>query len=71
MPSKTDTDAPLPIGISAHTGRPLNVLTDDAVQAMLGRERKPSPETAALSDRADSAGVAFAVQGGIDANDLA
>ena len=46
------------------------MLTDDAVQAMLGRKGEPNLETAALSDRADFAGVAFAVQGGIDANDL-
>ncbi|MBV9491270.1 MAG: hypothetical protein JO069_16340, partial [Verrucomicrobia bacterium] len=51
-------------------GQPLNPLSDDAVQAMLGRERASSPEAAALAGRADSAGVAFAVEGGIDANDL-
>jgi hypothetical protein len=67
MPSTNDTDVAIPFGISARTGRPLNALTDDAVQAMLNSEREPA---APLADRADSAGVAFAVEGGIDANDL-
>lgn len=70
MPSTNDTDVAIPFGVSARTGRPLNVLTDDAVEAMLGREREPSPEAAALAGRADAEGLAFAVEGGIDANDL-
>jgi hypothetical protein len=70
MPSINDTGAPIPFGVSARTGRPLNALTDDAVEAMLEGEREPSPEAAALAARAEGGGLAFAVGGGIDANDL-
>lgn len=71
MPPIDDPEAPpIPFGISAQTGRPLNALSDDAVKAMLGREREPGPEAAALAGRADPANVAFAVEGGIDGNDL-
>jgi hypothetical protein len=70
MPAINDPDTPIPFGISASTGRPLNALSDDAVEAMLGRERDPSPEGTALAGRADAASLAFAVEGGIDANDL-
>jgi hypothetical protein len=70
MPSILDPDAPIPFGISARTGLPLNVLTDDAVEAMLRGEREPSPEAAALAGRAEAAGLVFGIEGGIDANDL-
>src|SRR5690348_8073671 len=65
-----DPDAPVPFGIRLDTGRPLNELSNEAIEAMLGRKREPSPETMALSERADAAGVSFAVEGGIDASDL-
>lgn len=70
MPSTNDTDAAIPFGVSASSGRPLNALTDDVVQAMLSSEGEPGPAAAALADRADFAALAFAVEGGIDANDL-
>jgi hypothetical protein len=63
-------DAPIPFGIRADTGLPLNGLTDEVVNALLGRKQEPTPETLALSDRADPANVSFATEGGIDANDL-
>jgi hypothetical protein len=69
--SAADSDAPIPFGIRADTGQPLNGLSDEAVEAMLGRERGPTPETIALSSRVDPFGLSFAVEGGIDANDLA
>jgi Peptidase family C25 len=70
MPSTTDAEAPLPFGVSASTGLPLNGLSDDAVRAMLGKEREPSTEARVLADRAAPEGVVFAMEGGIDENDL-
>src|ERR1700761_8386463 len=70
MSPTPDTELPIPFGIRADTGRPLNGLTDEAVEAMLGKEREPTPEAIALAGRADASGAAFAVEGGIDANDL-
>lgn len=66
-----DEDAPIPFGIRADTGLPLNGLTDEAIQALLGRETKSTPETLALSNRGDPANITFATEGGIDAGDLA
>lgn len=62
---------PIPLGVSARTGRPLAPVTDAAIEAMLEREREPPPEEVALAERASPAGVAFALEGGIDAGDLA
>lgn len=66
-----EDDAPIPFGIRADTGLPLNGLTDEAIQALLGRETKSTPETSALSNRGDPANISFATEGGIDAGDLA
>jgi hypothetical protein len=65
----TDSDLPLPLGIAAETGHPLSGLSDAAVTAMLGGAAESQLE-AALAGRADTATVSFAVEGGIDANDL-
>jgi hypothetical protein len=50
---------------------PLNRLNEEAVAAMLGRDRQPGPVTAALSGRADLSRLSFGVEGGLDAKDLA
>jgi len=65
-----DPDDPIPFGVSAKTGRPLNALSDESIKALLEREREPGPEAAAHASRTGPGGVAFAVAGGIDANDL-
>jgi len=87
MTSNADSDAPIPFGVRLDTGRPLNALSDEAIEAMLGaafspspcdtafsegsgREREPTPETMALSERAGPSGLSFGVEGGIDPNDL-
>ena len=66
-----DDDAPIPFGIRADTGLPLSGLTDEAINALLGRKTEPAPETLALSSRVDPANISFATEGGIDASDLA
>jgi hypothetical protein len=63
-------DVMLPFGVSAKTGRPLPELSDEAIEAMLARERAPAPEKLAFEERASPAGAAFAVEGGIDPSDL-
>jgi hypothetical protein len=68
MTSNADSDAPIPFGIRLDTGQPLNRLNDEAIEAMLGREREPTPETMALSSRVEN--LSYATEGGIDANDL-
>ncbi len=70
MGQSKDPDAPLPFGVRLDTGFPLNGLTDEALTALLDRERDPTPESMALTERTEAVGVAFAVEGGIDANDL-
>lgn len=65
-----DADAPIPFGVHLDTGRPLTGLTEEAVEALLGAEREPTAESIVLSGRTDAAGVAYAVEGGIDSNDL-
>jgi hypothetical protein len=64
-------DRPLPMGVSARTGRPLQDLSEPAIEAMLGRERDAGPEAIAHAERASPTGVSFALEGGIDAGDLA
>lgn len=70
MPSTSETEAPIPFGISAKTGRPLNPLSDEAVEAAFRGQSQSSSEAAALADRADPAQRSFAVEGGVDGNDL-
>ena len=62
--------APIPFGIRSDTGLPLNGLSNDAIAAMLERERRPTADTTALSRRNDTSDLSFAVEGGIDAGDL-
>src|SRR5262245_25543806 len=69
-PSTPADDFPIPFGVRADTGRPLNALPEEAITAMLGAAAEPNADDMALSDRSDASGVAFAVEGGIDANDL-
>jgi len=66
-----DDDAPIPFGIRADTGLPLNGLTDEVIHALLGREIESTPETLALSNRVDPANISFATEGGVDPSDLA
>jgi len=67
----SDVDRPLPLGISAKTGRPLRDLTDDAVQAMLDREREPGGQLlAAQQERSSPAAASFGVSGEFEGNDL-
>ncbi|CCD95600.1 conserved hypothetical protein [Bradyrhizobium sp. ORS 375] len=68
---QADDDAPIPFGISADTGLPLNGLTDEAIRDLLGRTAEPTPESLALSSRVDSANISFATEGGVDPSDLA
>jgi hypothetical protein len=63
-------DKPLPLGVSARTGRPLRELDEPAVAAMLEREHEPAPESVAHSERSSPTGASFALEGGIDAGDL-
>lgn len=70
MDRPKEPDAPIPFGIRLDTGRPLNRLKDDAVEAFLAREEKTSADAVALSVRAEALGASFAVEGGIDSNDL-
>ena len=64
-----DDEAPLPFGIDAASGRPLPQLADEAIQAMLATPRDREA-AAALARRATPAGLSFAVEGGIDPQDL-
>jgi hypothetical protein len=66
-----DDDAPIPFGIHADTGLPLSGLTDEIINALVGREIEPTPETLALSGRVDPANISFATEGGVDPSDLA
>jgi hypothetical protein len=71
MPSSEETeDVLLPFGVSARTGLPLPSLSEDAIREMLQRETVPAPEKPALDERASTADLAFAVEGGIDPAEL-
>ena len=70
MITTLETDTLAPFGVSASTGRPLAVLSDTAVKAMLAEERESGPDRLALSERADSSTAAFAVIGEVDSSDL-
>ena len=71
MSSTSDVDRPLPLGISAKTGRPLGELIDDAVRAMLDREREPNVELLeAQQGRSSPAVTSFSVSGEFEGNDL-
>src|SRR5690349_21637014 len=60
------------LGVSATTGKPLNDLADDAIQAEVGQPTPPGPRESAQAARVESAGErAFAVGEGLDGNNLA
>jgi len=60
------------LGVSATTGKPLNDLSDDAIQAEVGQPKPPGPQESAQAARAEGAGQqAFAVGEGLDGNSLA
>src|SRR5215831_20769655 len=60
------------LGVSATTGKPLNDLSDDAIQAEVGQSAPSGPEMTARAARAEGAGQqAFAVGEGLDGNSLA
>src|SRR5262245_62141094 len=59
------------LGVSATTGKPLNDLSDDAIQAEVGQVKPPGPRESAQAARAEGAGSqAFAVGEGLDGNNL-
>lgn len=70
MDPTTDPELPVPFGIRADTGLPLNGLDEATIAAEFGHEPAPTAEDMALLGRGDTADQAFAVEGGIDANDL-
>src|SRR5688572_13804552 len=71
MTAGDGNEAPLPFGVSATTGRLLNGLSDATIASLLGQPHEPSATAAALAGRSEPSGSSFAVEGGIDANDLA
>jgi len=70
MTASTPLDAPIPFGIQAETGLPLNSLEDSTIGAEFGQLPVLSPELMALQSRGETGDQSFAVGGGIDANDL-
>jgi hypothetical protein len=66
----SDTEAVLPLGVSARTGQPLCELADEAVRDLLNRESEPSPELLAHQERSSPGETVFAVSGEFDAGDL-
>ena len=59
------------LGVSATTGKPLNDLSDDAIQAEVGQPKPPAEEETAKAARAEGAAErAFAVGEGLDGNSL-
>src|SRR4029078_2640179 len=59
------------LGVSATTGKPLNDLSDDAIQAEVGQPKPPGPPESAQPARVEGAGQqAFAVGEGLDGNSL-
>jgi hypothetical protein len=68
---QADDDAPIPFGVNADSGLPLNGLTDEVINELLGRKTEPSPESLALASRVDSMNISFATEGGVDPSDLA
>ena len=68
-----DDDAPIPFGIRADTGLPLIGLTDEAINALLGRKTELHPgDVGPFEPRPGSCQhLDFATEGGIDASDLA
>ena len=59
------------LGVSATTGKPLNDLSDDAIQAEVGQPKPPGPQESAQAARVEGAGQqAFAVGEGLDGNSL-
>lgn len=70
MMHSTENDAPIPFGVRMDTGLPLPSLADEAVEALLVAEKEPTPQMMALNARTEASNVAFAVEGGIDSNDL-
>jgi hypothetical protein len=66
-----EEERPIPFGIRADTGLPLCGLTEEAINALLGRKTEPTPETLALSSRVDPGKISFATEGDVDASDLA
>src|SRR4030095_4622017 len=60
------------LGVSATTGKPLNDLSDDAIQAEVGQAKPPGPQESAQAARVEGADQqAFAVGEGLDGNNLA
>lgn len=68
---QTGEDAPVPFGVNADTGQPLNRLTDEIIRDLLGQKAEATPETDALSNRGNPANISFATEGGVDPSDLA
>ena len=67
-----DTEALHALGVSATTGKPLDDLSDDAIQAEVGQPTPPGPRENAQAARVEGAAQqAFAVGEGLDGNNLA
>jgi hypothetical protein len=59
-----------PFGISTQTRRPLEELSDSAVETMLIRDRNPGANSGSLTERADPLNQTHAVIGDDDPKDL-
>lgn len=70
MTASTPIELPIPFGIQAETGLPLPGLEEATIGAEFGQQPALSPEQMALQSRGETGDQAFAVEGGIDANDL-
>jgi hypothetical protein len=70
MDEETEDTAPIPFGVRRDTGRPLNGLSDETIEALAGREQERTPESLALASRSEESGAKYAVEGGILPNNL-
>ena len=71
MSTVFELDRPIPMGISASSGRPLCELTDDTVKSTLNVPQESSPELlAAQQERVSTAKNSFALSGDFEASDL-
>lgn len=70
MPDPIELEMPLPFGVSAATGAPLEPLDERDLQRLAADERMPARETRIVERRAAPADAVFAVVGDIDPNDL-
>ena len=67
----TESEMPLPFGISAETGRPLSGVSEKTIDAHLTEEIEHPSDTTVLKHRTEQSAKAWGVIGGVDAKDLA